>query len=194
MRSKSGADRSWRTVAPRPITRTPSRTRCPAIVSAMSSPSVEPEALPRLSMKASTAVARLFVISASMFTLGLAAYRCQAAPESTRASSRTGPATQSQRRPRRRRGRAAANCVPDDFAEASTPSAAAAAALSAGALAGRTRNARTRYGMFFTRCSPMSSKVAGSRWRIDSWVAPEIATPPGSAKACSREATLTPSP
>ena len=45
----------------------------------MSSPSVEPKAVPRLSLNASTAVARLLMTSESIFTVGATAYQCHAA-------------------------------------------------------------------------------------------------------------------
>jgi hypothetical protein len=48
--------------------------------------------------------------------------------------------------------------------------------------------------MFLTLCSPRSSSGYGSLSRICSRTVPETQTPPGSASASSRAATLTPSP
>ena len=60
--------------------------------------------------------------------------------------------------------------------------------------AGRIRNARTGERMPLTRCSPMSSNSASNRPRVLSRTEAETTMPPGSARASSRAATLTPSP
>src|SRR4029077_10835824 len=48
--------------------------------------------------------------------------------------------------------------------------------------------------MFFTCCSPRSSKVSGSLSRTWSRTAREMHSPPGSPKPSHRAATLTPAP
>src|SRR5216684_982617 len=63
----------------------------------------------------------------------------------------------------------------------------------------RTLRVRTRYtrngrAMFLTRCSPASSKAKSSLSRTWSRTTRLTQIPPGSAKASSRAATLTPSP
>jgi len=57
-----------------------------------------------------------------------------------------------------------------------------------------TRKTRTGRVMFFSVCSPMSSKARSSRPAASSLTRAETQIPPGSARPSSRAATLTPSP
>ena len=51
-----------------------------------------------------------------------------------------------------------------------------------------------RIGMFFTGCSPWSSKLRGDLAAHRAATASDTVMPPGSASACSRAAMFTPSP
>src|SRR5260370_20366110 len=65
---------------------------------------------------------------------------------------------------------------------------------SAETMPGRTRYTRSGRAMFWTRCSPASSKAKSSLSRTWSRTTRLTQIPPGAARASSRAATLTPSP
>ena len=173
MRSNSGAAESWRTVAARPITRTP-------IAHQVSGDRVR-HVLPERRAQGGPALVteRQQGGRASVHDLRIDTHRggdgipmpCGAARIRGRAAGQL-PLVNDQRRPARMPLRAGRGwtcvelgpCPPSDVARCDGRRIGCWTRSDLSPTASQsTRNARTRYGMFFMCCSPRSSKVACSR-------------------------------